>query len=349
MEHGDGDLSAARQSLYALLARLYLRPPDLAVLATLRSIPDIADTAPETTDALEHLQVEYEAIFGRNAYPYESLYVDHDLMLNTAAAQRFAQLCHQCGFVEETTVGAPDHLGRQLGLMAHLLAIEIRALREQNPALLRWSRAQQHRCLVEHLAHWTPVFLGVVERVADHPLYCTIARVTLELILDDLEQSDGLPPWIPLSEHRVASDLSPTAGRDEDDGALFAHAGDDNERDLNQIVRSLIIPDVAGMFISRRDIGALGCRLGIKAPLRERMQMMRDLFDAAARFERIPALLDHLDELFAAEFWRLAVVTERYPVWTAHARHWLSRLERSRAMIRELRTQFLAYHAQEIE
>jgi len=337
------ELLEARQTLYRLLARLYLYPPELSTLATLRIMPGLGDAAPETIDGLEQLQVEYEYIFGRNAYPYESLYVDHDLMLNTAATNRFAQLCQDCGFAEEAPVGAPDHLGSELGLMAHLLAIEGRALREHNPALLTWARAHQYRCLVDHLAHWAPICLQAVERTATLPLYRTAARVTLELILNDLEQSAGLPLWIPLDERRVAPDPSPSAARDEDAGALSALIGDDNERDLNQIVRSLIIPDIAGMFITRRDISALGRHLGIKAPIRERKQMMRDLFDAAARFDLVPTLLDHLDELFAAEFWRLAVLTERYPAWTAHARHWLFRLEQSREMVRELRAQYLAH------
>lgn len=341
------ELLEARQTLYRLLAHLYLHPPEPSTLAMLRTVPGLGDVAPETVDVLEQLQVEYEYVFGRNAYPYESLYADHDLMLNTAAANRFAQLCQDCSFAEESPVGAPDHLGCQLGLMAYLLAIEIRALREQNLALLTWARAHQHRCLDDHLACWAPVFLGVVERVANHPLYRTVAQVTLELILNDLERSDRLALWIPLDERQGASDPSLSAVQDQDASGLSVHLGDDRVRDLNQIVRSLIIPDIAGVFISRHDISALGRRLRIKVPMRERRQMMRDLFDTAARFDLIPTLLDQLDELFAAEFWRLAVLTERYPAWTAHARHWLFRLKQSREMVRELRAQYLAHQMQE--
>jgi TorA maturation chaperone TorD len=369
--HHDIDLLEARRSLYALLAQCYLHPPDWATLATLRSIPDIADAVPATSDALERLQVEYEYVFGQNAYPYESLYIDHDLMLNTAAAHRVAQLCQDCGLTVDVPVGAPDHLGVELRLMAHLLSVESAAWREKNPALQTWSRAQQYRCLVHHLARWAPVFLRVVERVADHPLYRTLAQVTLELVLNDLEQSVSLPPWIPLDHRRDGATALPEkidaktqrraisqsilsatgeagAAPDERAGSTsFVWSHDDEERDLNQIVRCLIVPDIAGMFLSRRDISGLGRRLGIRAPMRERAQMMRDLFDAAARFDLLPALLDHLDELFATEFWRLAVLTERYPAWTTHAQQWLSRLDRSREMVQELRTQFLAYHARE--
>lgn len=336
------NLLEARRSLYTLLAQWHLHPPDASTLATLRSIPDMAAAAPKTPDALESLQVEYESVFGQNAYPYESLYIDRDLMLNTAAAHRVAQLYQDCGFTVDVPVGAPDHLGAELRLMAHLLSIEITALRDNNPALLTWSRAQQYRCLVHHLARWAPVFLQTVERVADHPLYRTMAQVTLELILNDLEQSASLPPWIPL-DHQIDGATAPLEKDAE------THGRDDGELDLSQIVRCLITPDIAGVFITRRDISGLGRRLGIRAPMRERSQMMRDLFDAAARFDRIPALLDHLDELFATEFWRLAVLAERYPSWTACARHWLSRLDQSREMVRDLRTQFLAYHAQEAE
>lgn len=383
------DLLEARRSLYALLAQCYLHPPDWSALATLRSIPDIAAAIPETPDALERLQVEYESVFGQNAYPYESLYVDHDLMLNTAATHRVARLYQDCGFAVDAPVGAPDHLGVELRLMAHLLTIESTALRDNNPALLTWSRAQQYRCLVHHLAYWAPVFLRTVERVTDQPLYCTLAQVTLELILNDLEQSASLPPWIPLdhqpdgatalrektdaeaqgrkvsqsilsalassrcrtslsekpSDAYAADEADSAPG--EDDSSVSPECSPAEDRDLNQIVRCLVVPDIAGMFISRRDISGLGRRLGIRLPMRERSQMMRDLFDAAARFDLLPALLDALDELFATEYWKLAVLTERYPSWTTFARQWLSRLDRSRDMARELRMQFLAYHARQ--
>ncbi|MBX0330898.1 molecular chaperone TorD family protein [Oscillochloris sp. ZM17-4] len=142
------------------MSRLYLAPPDAALIAELRELPGFAEhIAPQPpTPNPQPLAIEYERIFGRNVYPYESLYVDRELMLNTDAADRVVELCAASGYgIPARTAGAPDHLGIELGLMAHLLDLEAAALEAGD--ILEAGRAHelQVSCLRTHLSAWVPV------------------------------------------------------------------------------------------------------------------------------------------------------------------------------------------------
>src|SRR5918912_962215 len=126
----------SRQATYELLARLYLAEPDAGLARHLRGLPGFAELVPEDAGLeawLEDEAAEYQWLFGMNVYPYESIFVDRELMLNTEAADRVAALYRECRFEIQNpkskiqNPGAPDYLGLELGLMADLLASEFRA------------------------------------------------------------------------------------------------------------------------------------------------------------------------------------------------------------------------------
>jgi TorA maturation chaperone TorD len=312
----------ARRALYGLLAQLYLRPPDAALLERLRDLPGFAEHVPADVADLEALQVEYEFIFGRNVYPYESLYVDRELMLNTAAAERAARLYEECGYADGVReAGAPDHLGLELALMAHLLSIEIAARAEDAPEMLAWVHAQQRACLHDHLAQWAPICLRAVERVATHPLYQASARITCELVLGDIAAAVGPEPRMIRLE---------PAAEQPDEG---------EERGINRVVRQLITPDAVGVFLSRGDLSAIGRKLGLPTPIGERFLMLRGLFESAGQFELVAALLDALGDFFATEMQQIDALASSYPAWSGGANRWRERLLQGRALLDELRAQ----------
>jgi TorA maturation chaperone TorD len=323
----------ARHALYELLARLVLRPPDAALLATLRDLPGLAELVAAGDGDLEALQVEYERVFGRNVYPYESLYRDRELMLNTAAAERVAALYIACDFATtEDGAGAADHLGLELRLMSHLLATEAQAIAAGDLGARGRALALQARCLHEHLACWAPVCGRAVLRVAALPLFRTLAGLVTELILSDCARY--MPPAP--AAIRLEPQGAHSAGGAGQQGELRGNQGWDS---LADVVRRLLTPDDVGVFLSRADISALGRRLELPVPIGERFQMLRSLFEAAGQFEQAPALLDALDGLLAGEQAAIAALAGAHPAWGPHAAHWRARLGRGRALLAELRAQ----------
>jgi putative dimethyl sulfoxide reductase chaperone len=310
--------SNPRARLYALLARLLLDEPDRPLARYLRGLPGLAEYIPrdaELDDWLADMRAEHQRLFGLNIYPYESIFRDRELMLNSAATQRFAALYEACGFAPAARLraGAPDHLGVELALMAELAT---RAPRD--PA----ARAHTSALLHGHLAAWLPACAEAIGRVARAPLHRALAEIAVELVLGELAEWDPPPPH--------PQPLSPAWERGS------GGEGADNGLDLHQIVRSLLTPDEVGIFICRADMAAAGHALGLPAPVAERGQMLLGLFEAAGRFEMVPALLGELGDRLRAADATYARLAAAHPAWGPHGRAWRGRVANGLALLEGL-------------
>jgi putative dimethyl sulfoxide reductase chaperone len=319
-----------RARLYALLGRLLLEQLDRPLAVYLRGLPGLAEHIPadaELNDWLADMRAEHQRLFGLNIYPYESLFRDRELMLNSAATQRITALYQACGFVPAARLAAaaPDHLGIELALMAQLV--------EQAPLE---PVAGEHLgvLLHDHLAAWLPACTEAIGRVARAPLHRALAEIAVDLVLDDLETVASLPPH--------PQPLSP-GGRGEPDSARVegpGGEGDSEGSDLRQIVRRLLTPDEVGVFICRADIATTGHALGLPAPIAERGHMLLGLFEAAGRFELVPALLDALGERLRAADATYARLAVAHPAWEPYGRAWRGRVAEGLGLLERLAGQF---------
>jgi len=340
-----------RRESYDLLARLYLDEPSTDLCASLRELPPFAEHVPpeSTADAwLSDVAVEYQRLFGMNVYPYESIFVDQELMLNTEATERVARLYQECGFDSlGARAGAPDHLGLELRMMRELITAELHAQASDDADGVRWARAQQALCLHDHLACWAPICAQTITRVTTQPLYTLLATLTTELVLSDI---DAVPapvvlPRIALERQFTCRETRPSAG----DGDLDPEspvpvrsdggANAEDARGINAVVRQLITPATVGVLLTRADISGLGRTLQLPITIGERFQMLRSLFDAAGQFDHLPALLDSLGELFKEEDKAVAALMAACPAWSGYAQDWRQRIASGQSLIAELRVQ----------
>ena len=316
-----------RADVYALLARLYLAELDADLAADLATLPGFDALAPANPQSsilnpqsfLTAHAVEYQRLFGLEAYPYESLFVDDSLMLNTAATERVAALYAECGFEPAAArVGAADHLGLELRLMSELAQAEAEAEAAGDGVRRGWARRMQARCLDEHLARWAPVYALTLARVARRPVYQTLAALTAELVAGDV------------GEHGEAG----TEGQGGEDASRFTL---DAESGVGAIVRDLLTPARVGVWLCRADLRAIGQRLGLPVPMGERVAMLRSLFQAAGEYEQVPALLAALDEVWIQTGASLADLAAQYPAWRSYGEAWQARLADGRARLAALR------------
>jgi TorA maturation chaperone TorD len=326
------DEAHPRARLYALLGRLLLDELDRPLALYLRGLPGLAEHIPpqaELAGWLDNLRAEHQRLFGLNVYPYESIFRDRELLLNTAATQRVAALYAACGFTPAARLraGAPDHLGVELALMA-----ELHARAPYDTA----ARAQLARLLRDHLAAWLPACAEALAWVGRAPLYRTVAEIAVDLVLSDLAEFAPHPqpfshqgrgelqeqehPNLPLS---LAWEISEArrAGWPGGEG-LPASEG----LELRQIAHRLLTPDHAGAFISRADISAIGHALALPAPIAEREQMLRGLFGAAGQFDLVPALLGALADRLRAADATYARLAAEHPAWADYGRAWRTRV-----------------------
>jgi TorA maturation chaperone TorD len=323
-----------RLKTYDLLAALYLSEPDPALVERLRDLPgfDSVGPAPQSDEQmrawLEEQAAEYYRLFSMNAYPYGSIYIDRDLLLNTAASETVSAFYEECGFDHAPySTGAPDHLGVELSLMRDLITAERQAARAGDRARARWALDRQAALLVDHLAHWAPVYARDIARVTNSPLYSLAASLTVELILSDLT-------WLGESHPRTEDETLPhvTAG-------AVTQAGEQEDTGINLIVRRLITPADVGILITRADITALARDLDLPVPVGDRFGMMRSLLAAAGQFDSLPTLLGRIEGLLHQAQGELAEIIAAYPAYAPHARTWWSRAEAGIALVEEMRLQ----------
>jgi TorA maturation chaperone TorD len=328
-----------------------LEEPGADLVAWLRGLPPFAEHIPPEPTAgawMADLAVEEQRLFGMNVYPYESIFVDQELMLNTAATERVARLYQDCGCDSVgARAGAPDHLGLELGLMRELITAELQARARGDAGGERWARAQQALCLHAHLARWAPLCARTIARVTTQPLYTLLATLTTELVLSDL---DSVPaavrlPRIALERQLTGRETRPSS----DDNGLGPESpipirpdGDANAEDargINAIVGQLIRPARTGVLLTRSDISGLARTLHLPLTIGERFQMLRSLFDAAGQFDHLPALLASLGRLFVEEDKAVVALMAAYPAWSSYGQEWRQRIASGRSLIAELRAQ----------
>lgn len=299
----------ARHILADLIGRLLLTPPTAQLWAEAAALPELAAVM---GDGPKTLAIAYEYLFGRNVYPYESLYRDEELMLNTATAEQVSAFYTACGFVPAQNTGAPDHLGLEMIFLSRLIATEAAALAHGNIDEQNWVRRQTASFLRQHLAAWTPIWARAVRRIPAHSFYQTLAHLTVELIGSELERL--------ADEQVVVQEYIP----------LQPATSQEDEIDLSALIRSLITPVKSGLFLSRADCSAVARRLGFSLPIGDRFTMVRTLFETAGQFEQTEALIHALQEMISDEITELHRLIALQPVWQPMLQPWLVRLDESR-------------------
>jgi TorA maturation chaperone TorD len=274
---GGAALAAARADGYRLLSRLFLEEVDGPALAALRGWPAFAAALPEAgadDDLLAALRAEYARLFLLNAYPYESVYVDPEMMLGGEVAATVEAACAEARFDPRALrrAGGADHVGVELAFAGALCAGEAAG---GTPAA-RW-RLGRRRFLERHLAAFLPALAHAAGRDARHPFYRALVSFAVGFVLSDLAE---------VAACRLST--APAPGEPAGDEPALA------ERAVAEVARHLATPCLAGFLLSREELFRIAGRLSVPLPLLERPRIVEMLFEGAARFGLLPALLDLL-------------------------------------------------------
>ena len=303
-----------------LLGRFWLEELTAADLETVEGLSPLAETLPDDrTGLLTGLAVEFQRLFGFNLPPYESTFVDPSGMLMAPATERVQALYRQGGWQTPPGVraGAPDHLGLELMAWADWLA----AARETAEKIDLRKGELAGRLHTRHLVLWVPAFVLAFQRLKPQPFYHTLSELTLDLLLAMLPEDPipaGEDPFPDLPDDSVEEQRAEEAVEKEP---------------LRPLVKRLLLPRAAGLYLTREDIAQAGQAVGLPATLGDRYQMLTALFRAAAQYDLRPRLVAQLIRCWAeaeAAYERLAV---EYPAWTVYAQAWRRRLAETRTRL----------------
>lgn len=322
-----------------------VRPDDLAIIAAL---PELAETLPQVdAAAVTDLAVEYQRLFGFNLPPYESIFVDPAAMLLAPASARVQALYRQAGWTPPANarIGAPDHIGLELLALAEMQANA--EAKEELAGLARHLHTM-------HLVLWVPAFVLTLRRLTPHPFYAILGELTLDLLLTTLPsdspfnirhssftiQSSQLidypDPFPVLPPPPVYKDrLNPDEPVFEENADFSPPASIELEMGLGlrELVKRLLTPREAGLFLTQADITRISRTLDLPTVRGERLSMLETLFRQAGEYELVPMLLDQLRQLLAEVEAEYQTWAEEYPAWLPYAQAWRIRAAATRDLL----------------
>ncbi|RME10021.1 MAG: hypothetical protein D6802_10470 [Ardenticatenia bacterium] len=308
--------TTARATVFATLARAWLaeiRPEDLPTLAALPSLMEALGEP--TSDRLTDLAVEYQRLFGFDVPPYESVFLDPSGLLMAPATARVEAAYARLGWQPlRARVGAADHVGLELALVADLLGAG------------RVEAAAQ--VVHEHLAFWVPLLVLTIRRLEPDPFYATLAEETLGALFELLDAYT--PP------QTVALPLLPPQPRYEANGLPEPDVDEAAGPGLRELVRQLLTPRRAGLFITRDDIRRLARQLELPVGMGTRQTMLVTLFRLAGQYDEVEALLAGLHALLDESAQSYVELSSRMPAWRPYADCWLQRVEETAQILRSV-------------
>ncbi len=188
-----------RASVYGLLARLYRREPDSALVGALRSPPvfeslvaagmyldrkELSDSPASSVAAT--LAADYTDLF---IAPYckfrlnESIQRPAEGALMGRSAVQVKQFIRSLGLAtDDAWMDFPDHIAVELEVLHRLAATEARLWDAEDRDAVAFCRARQRDFLNDHLAAWVPELCDRIAASARTAFYRELARLTASFL-----------------------------------------------------------------------------------------------------------------------------------------------------------------------
>ncbi|MDJ0757650.1 MAG: molecular chaperone TorD family protein [Ardenticatenaceae bacterium] len=222
---------------------------------------------------LDEAAAAHYNLFGMNLFPHAAVFLEEGGMVGGDAADAAVRLLERLG-VPRTEPGG-DHLAVFLGGLAFLCGAEADAREDGLEKVAHQMRHHQRILLNQGVAPWIWPFLAALSLQRD-AFYRQIGRLTFDLIADHLGDGIDLPERMPLS--------------------LAAELLNDQATGLREIAGFLLTPSHSGWFLTREMIEGLARTIELPRGFGSREQTLINLLRAAAQYDLVPAVLDHLVE-----------------------------------------------------
>ena len=203
------ELIENRAGVYQLLARLWIKEVDEALLLGLRSasfpsLPEapildgayrsledyLHETKPET---LTELAVDYAVLCRgvdpkKGADPYESVHRSSLGLMMQDEWEEVLRFYREVGLeLNSSAIEPEDHLGIELECMARLCQRSLEAFENDDEKAYVDSISMQLHMLEAHLLQWAPRFSDEVLKIAKTDFYRSVATITQEYLQMDYD------------------------------------------------------------------------------------------------------------------------------------------------------------------
>jgi TorA maturation chaperone TorD len=302
------ELAIARRRAYYLFGRLFFEGVTPELLPQLDTVPELAEAA-QPYDS-EQAAAEHYQLTAVDVFPYESIFLDPSGLLGGPVSDQTAESYNNSGY---EVLSDYDHLGHELGFLAHLCGMEGAALSRDNTEMaILWSGRQQS-LLAVHLLRWLSPLVVAVQQ-AGSLFYGRLAGLTLELCVDHV-----------FAGETAVIDLLPEPPQ---------IGGEDSS--LKDIAHVLITPPYSGLFLSRDAISALARRHELPRGFGDRAQMLTNLLRSAGQYDAAGAVFQDLAGIFQEGADRYQEQYDRLPKLRPWLQPWQDRIARTAESLQSL-------------
>ncbi len=117
------------------------------------------------------------------------------------------------------------------------------------------------------------------------------------------------------------------------------------EGEFDRILKVLTVPAKSGIYLSRFDIRNIGLSLGVDITVRERKEMLKDLFYYSKQLNKMKEFLDLLIQYVNSKIEEYRELQEAFPKTRDIIQTWIDKAEKLNKFIENLKKEVDIYKA----
>ncbi len=112
------------------------------------------------------------------------------------------------------------------------------------------------------------------------------------------------------------------------------------ETEFDRILKLLTVPSKSGVYISRYDIKKIGQIVGVDEPVKERKEMLKDIFIYAKQMNKIKEVLDALIDFIDYKISQYEEVENNFPKSSTITQLWIKRAKKTKSIIETMKKEY---------
>ncbi|RMA93133.1 hypothetical protein [Hydrogenothermus marinus] len=109
------------------------------------------------------------------------------------------------------------------------------------------------------------------------------------------------------------------------------------ETELDRILKFLTVPGRSGIYISRIEIQKLAKAIGVDVPVKERREMLKDIFIYAKQMNKTIDLLNTIIDFIDYKISQYKEVEDNFPSSKVITERWIKKAEKAKAIVENMR------------
>ncbi|RUM48354.1 MAG: hypothetical protein DSY47_05590 [Hydrogenothermus sp.] len=112
------------------------------------------------------------------------------------------------------------------------------------------------------------------------------------------------------------------------------------ETEFDRILKLLTVPSKSGVYISRYDIKKIAQIVGVNEPVKERREMLKDIFIYAKQMNKIKEVLDAIIDFIDYKISQYEEIEDNFPKSYNITQLWIKRAKKTKNIIETMKKEY---------